>query len=71
MIYRGQIGTETQCKKNSFEILMFRYLGGELKILGVAHTLIFYNSRTTAHRKKILVSNEAEEPVFYLSLIHL
>jgi len=35
MIYRGQIGTEVQCKKFFFEILMFRYLGEELKILGV------------------------------------
>ena len=33
--------------------------------------IFFYNSRTIAHRKKILVSNEAEDPAFYLSLIHL
>ena len=69
VIYRGQIGTETQSKKIFFEILMFRYLEGELQILGFVHTRIFYNFRTTAHRKKILVSNDAEDSVFYLSVI--
>ena len=51
---------------------MFQYPEeGRLKIFErVRAPLNCHNSRSAAHRKKILVSNDSEHPISYLSSIH-